>query len=149
MTISRNTILYYLPKVLTNWLLGNPEVHYRPCMSSPLVPIFSKIYPISSITTHLPQTILILSSHLRLGLPKDLFLSLYMHFSTNTLYAVLDYSACATFPAHLSRLDLRFLIMLGEEFNACSSALCNFLHSPVISSLNLKYPPKCFTLEHP
>ena len=25
--------------------------------------------------------------------------------------------------------------MLGEEYNACSSALCNFLHSPVISSL--------------
>ena len=53
-TISRNTI-YYLPKVLNNWLLGNPEVHYRPCISSPLVPIFSKIYPISSISTHLPQ----------------------------------------------------------------------------------------------
>ena len=25
--------------------------------------------------------------------------------------------------------------MLGEEYNACSSALCNFLHSPVILSL--------------
>ena len=30
---------------------------------------------------------------------------------------------------------LRFLIMLGEEYNACSSTLCNFLHYPVISSL--------------
>ena len=37
--------------------------------------------------------------------------------------------------AHLSRLDLRFLSMLGEEYNAYSSALCNFFHSPVISSL--------------
>ena len=33
----------------------NPEVHYRLYISSPLAPIFSKIYPISSITTHLPQ----------------------------------------------------------------------------------------------
>ena len=41
----------------------------------------------------------------------------------------------ATCPAHLNRLDLRFLIMLCEEYNACSSALGNFLHSPVISSL--------------
>ena len=39
-----------------------------------------------------------------------------------------------TDPAHYIRLDLRFLIILGEEYNACSSALCNFLHSPVISS---------------
>ena len=38
-------------------------------------------------------------------------------------------------PAYLSCLDLRFLIMLGEEYNAYSSALCNFLHSPVISFL--------------
>ena len=41
----------------------------------------------------------------------------------------------ATYPAHLSHLDLRFLIMLDEEYNACSSVLCNFLYSPVISSL--------------
>ena len=35
-------------------------------------------------------------------------------------------------PAHLSHLDLEFLIMLGEEYNACSSELRNYLHSPVI-----------------
>ncbi|KAJ4438972.1 hypothetical protein ANN_14926 [Periplaneta americana] len=28
-----------------------------------------------------------------------------------------------------------FLILSGEEYNACSSALCNFLHSPLTSSL--------------
>ena len=33
-------------------------------------------------------------------------------------------------------LDLRFLIML-DEYNLCSSALSNFLNSPVISSLPL------------
>ena len=30
---------------------------------------------------------------------------------------------------------LRFLIMLGEKYNACSSELCNFLHSHVIETL--------------
>ena len=38
-------------------------------------------------------------------------------------------TGCATRPP---RLDLRLLIMFGEEYNACNSALYNFLHSPVI-----------------
>ena len=35
-------------------------------------PILSKTYPVSSITNHSLKSILILSSHLRLGLRKDL-----------------------------------------------------------------------------
>ena len=54
---------------------------------------------------------------------------------TKTLYTFLDYSICTTCPVHLSLLDLRFLIMLGEEYSACGLALCNFLHSPAVSSL--------------
>ena len=42
-------------RVITNWVIRNPEVHYRPYISSPLIPIVSKIYPISKYTTHLPQ----------------------------------------------------------------------------------------------
>ena len=45
----------------------------------------------------------------------------------------MDCSIRATCPAHLSRLDLRLLIILGEEYNGCSSSLCNFLYPPVIS----------------
>ena len=58
-------------------------------------------------------------------------------FPTKTLYAFHDCSTRATCPAHLSRLDLRFLIMLGEECNEYSSTLCNFLHSPVKQNRNL------------
>ena len=57
-------------------------------------------------------------------------------FHTKTLYVFLDCSIRATCPAHLSNLNLRFLITLGEEYNACSSTLCNFHHFPVISSLS-------------
>ena len=82
------------------------------------------------------ETVSVLSSHLRRGLPKVLFPlglpSKSWRISGLFQYRTYIYSVCS---ARLSHLDLRFLIMLGEEYNACSSALCNFLHSPVISSL--------------
>ena len=43
----------------------------------------------------------------------------------------------ATCPAHHSCLDVRFQIMLDEEYNAYTLALCNFLHSPVILFLKM------------
>ena len=56
-------------------------------------------------------------------------------FPAKTLYAFMDSYIGATCLPHLSRLDLRFLIMLGEETHACSSAVCNCLHTLEISSL--------------
>ena len=50
-----STFLTQTHTALTNWLSRNPKVHYRPYISPPLVPFFSKSYPISRITTHLPQ----------------------------------------------------------------------------------------------
>ena len=47
----------------------------------------------------------------------------------------MDCSIRATCPAHLSCIDLRFLTIVDEEYNAYSSALCNFLQSPLISSV--------------
>ena len=87
---------------LNNWLSMNPEVHYRPYISPPLVPISSKFHPVSSIRTFGLQIHFILSSHLHLGLPKGLFPS---DLSTKTLYDFMDYSIRTTCPAHLSPLD--------------------------------------------
>ena len=117
---------------LTNWLLRNTEVHFRPYITPPLVPIFSKNHTISRTQPTTLKSTLRLSSHLHISLTKGLFSS---RFPTKILYAFLDYSIRYKSPAYLNRLDLRFLIMLGEEYNACSSELCNFLHFPVISSL--------------
>jgi hypothetical protein len=57
-------------------ILLNAKVHYRVHKSPPLAPTLSLIYPIHTIPSH-PislRSILILSTHLRIGLPCGLFL---------------------------------------------------------------------------
>ena len=90
--------------------------------------------PIQSIYPHPTswRSILILSTHLRLGLPNGLLPS---GFPTNTLYTPLSSTIRATCPAHLILLDFITLTILGEEYKSFSSSLCNLLHSPVTLSL--------------
>jgi hypothetical protein len=64
-------------------ILWNPKVHYRVHKSPPLVPILSQIKPVHTITSYL-RSILILSTHLLLGLPRCPFPS---GFPTNILYS--------------------------------------------------------------
>jgi hypothetical protein len=59
------------------------------------------------------QSILIQSSHLRLGLPSGLF---HSGFPTTPLYTFLNSPMRAPCPAHLLRLDLTCLMISGDEY---------------------------------
>ena len=74
------------------------------------------------------RSILILSTHLCLGLPSG---HLPSRFPTNTLYTTLSSPIRATCPVHLILLDFITRTILGEEYKSFSSSLCNLLHSPI------------------
>jgi len=78
------------------------------------------------------RSILILSSHLRLGRPNDLFPSGLPTKPRNTPFLSHIRSTC---PAYLILLDFITRTMLGEQYRLFSSSLCSFLYSPLISSL--------------
>ena len=77
-------------------------------------------------------SILILSSHLRLGLPNDLF---PVGLPINILKALLPSSIITKWLANLNLLDLTILNILRKRYKIWSSSLWSLLHSPFSSLL--------------
>ena len=137
-------------------MFWSSKVHYHIHNCLLPVPILSHIDPVHALTSHLWRSILILSSHLCLGLPSGLF---HTGIPTKTLYMPLFSPIHATWPAHYIILGLITWTILGEEYRSLSSSLCNLLHSPVTlsflgpnillntlslqSSLNVGYQVSC------
>ena len=105
-------------------ILWNTKVHYRIQKYPPTVPILSQLDPVHTPHPTSWRSILILSSHLRLGLPSGLFPS---GFPTKTLYTPLSSHIRNTCPTHLILLDFIPRTTLGEQYRSLCSSLCSFL----------------------
>ena len=95
--------------------------------------------PIQSIYPHPTswRSILILSAHLRLGLPSGLLPS---RFQTKTLHTPLSSPIRATCAAHLTLLDFLTLTIMGEEYKSFSYSLCKL--NPVAQMIAIFYEIK-------
>jgi hypothetical protein len=113
-------------------VLWNPRVHYCVYKCPPSVPILSQLDPIHAPHPTSWRSILILSSHLNLGLPSGLFPS---GFPIKTLYTPLPSPVRATCSAHLIILYLITRTIFGEQYRSLSSSLCSFPHAPITSSM--------------
>jgi hypothetical protein len=121
---------------------GTPKVHYRVHKSLPLVPIPNEIYLLHTIPSYL-TFILIVSTHLRLGLPSGLFSGL----PTNILCPFLFLSCYMPYPSHPPRLGhskytwrrVQVMKLLIVQFSPTSR---HFI------SLRSKYSPQHHVLKH-
>ena len=105
------------PRVTNSMAYGT----WRFDKGSPIIPILSQINPIPRIDTYFLRSILILSSHLRLGYSNRLF---PVGLPDKLLKALLPSSILATWPAHLNiRWTVQTMRFLGAIITYLKSIL--------------------------
>ena len=139
------------PPLETNWfsasqeiplIVWNLNVCYHIYKGLPPVPVLRQMNPVHGVLPTSWRSILILSSHLHLGLSSDSTLR-FPHYNPVSTSPPIR----ATCPAHLILLDLITWIIFGEEYRSLSTSLFSFLHS--LLSLRHKYSSKHPILKYP
>ena len=124
----------------TPYILWNPKLHCRFHKCPLPVTILSQNNPVHASHPTSRRSILILSSHLSLGLPSSLF---HSGFPTETLYAPLLSLIRATCPAHLTLLDLITRKIFDKDYRPLSSSPFNFVHYDLVPPRS-KYSPQYY-----
>jgi hypothetical protein len=114
------------------YILWNPKVYCCVYKCSPPVPTLSQINPVHAPYPTYWRSILILSSHCRLGSSNW---SLSLRFPKHNPACTSPLPIYATCPTYPILIDLITWAIFGEENKYLSSTLCSFLHS--LSSLNV------------
>jgi len=112
----------------------NPKVHYRTHKRPPAVPILGQPNPVHIPTSHLLRSILILSTHLRLGLPSFLFPS---DFPTKTLYTASPHP----FAPHVQPISFLSILHTIPTF------IHSFIHSLYMHICNIHSDPFTFSFK--
>ena len=106
-------------------ILLNPKIHYRIHKRPSSVPILRQIDPVHASLSHSWRSVVILSSHLRLGLPCGLVATTPPPAPIKTPYVPLLSPVRATCP-NPSRfywyVHLNNILIFNEEYRACSSS---------------------------
>jgi len=122
------------------------KVHYRLHKRPPLVCILRQLHQSTPSQRLSLRFLLILSSHMCLGLSGGLFPS---SFPTKILYIFFSSPMRSTFPVHLIPLYLITLIIFSEAYKLWTSSVCSSTVSwhflPLISKSSSQHP----ALRHP
>jgi hypothetical protein len=133
-------------------ILWNPKVQCRIHKCPAPVSIISQLNPVLTPHPTFWRSILILSAHLRPGLPSGLF---HSGFPTKTIYTPLLSPRRATCPTRLILLDFITRKILGEHYGSLNpnpsslvdpNILLNTIHLPyyALQSMDNWYKSYCF-----